>query len=204
MNSLLRKINVCFLTCLFLWLGGLVWFTLQIPAQPLEYNDKADAIVVLTGGGGRTDYGLELLADGKANRLFISGVHEAVTPQSLIKHAPDAIRKRLKSSAAQSIILGHEAENTIGNAEETARWVAAQNMHTILLVTANYHMPRSIEEFKNILTDVNIIPAPVFNEEFSLKTIWMEKAIRSRLLSEYHKYIASKFRHWLILILNHT
>jgi uncharacterized SAM-binding protein YcdF (DUF218 family) len=194
----LRKILACFLLLLCIWLAGLAWFISQIPTENIPADTHADAIVVLTGGGGRLEYGLQLLSEGKANKLFISGVHENITAQSLLRHAPDAIREKLEPTAARTIILGHRAENTIGNAEETARWLKSEGGKTILLVTANYHMPRSVEEFEETTHGITIIPAPVVGDDFVLANWWARAESRNLLLSEYHKYIASKLRHWIV------
>lgn len=194
MSSAIRKIILCFLFCLCLWLGGLAWFVLHIPQTPVAENAKADAIVVLTGGSGRLEYGLKLLADGKAKALFISGVKEGVTADTLLRHAG----VKLGKSAQSAIFLGYEAENTIGNAQETMRWLHQSGYGTILLVTANYHMPRSIVEFQRAAGDLTIIPAPVFPDNFTLSGWWSDTNSRILVLSEYHKFLAGILRHWFV------
>ena len=44
-------------------------------------------------------------------------------------------------------MLGHAADNTLGNALETGAVDAAEGFHSLRLVTASYHMPRSLLEF---------------------------------------------------------
>ena len=41
--------------------------------------------------------------------------------------------------------------NTNGNAIEAKQWIEQNGIKTITLVTANYHMPRSLLEFKKAL-----------------------------------------------------
>ncbi len=84
----MSKIIACFLLCLALWLTGLAWFVWQIPAHIIDDNRETDAIVVLTGGSGRLEYGLELLAEGKGKKLFISGVSEGITTEQLLRQVP--------------------------------------------------------------------------------------------------------------------
>ncbi|MDE3059609.1 MAG: YdcF family protein [Pseudomonadota bacterium] len=197
MNGTINKIFLCFILCLCLWLGGLAWFVAQIPTQPMAAEQQADAIVVLTGGSLRLEYGLTLLADGKGKKLFVSGVGEDISTQALLKTAPPGISQTL-AGRTQDIALGHRAVNTIGNATETARWLKKHDYRSILLVTANYHMPRSLEEFGEVTDGVAIIPAPVFPDNFTLTDWWSHTESRILLLSEYHKFLAAKLRHWLL------
>src|SRR3546814_4570320 len=57
--------------------------------------------------------------------------------------------------------LGFEAADTAGNALETAGWLNAHGYKSIRLVTANYHMPRSLVEFSRRLPGITIVPPPV-------------------------------------------
>lgn len=172
------------------WAGGLAWYgnqmiTLEKQAEPA----RADAIVVLTGGKGRLEYGLQLLAAHKGRLMFVSGVHGKIGILDLLRAMPKDIQASISVLDLASITLGRQAENTIGNAEETVRWINSNKITSIILVTANYHMPRSLSEFKEIMPEVAIIPAPVvYPYDYHL------------LLSEYHKYLASKFRHWLVSV----
>jgi len=197
-NRLLRRILISFLLFFTAWLAGLGWFISQIPMQPAPADLHTDAIVVLTGGSGRVEYGLQLLAEGTSDKLFISGVHDNTSTETLIHRAPDAIQPIL---ATKSITIGHQAENTIGNAEETKNWLAKENLHSIRLITTNYHMPRSLGEFQQIAGNITIVPTPVFTEEFFLSHILTDRETRIRLFSEYHKFLASKLRHWLVSVL---
>ena len=189
---------MCFCLCLSAWLAGLFWFIDQISTYPTTDTTPTDAIVALTGGSNRLEYGLQLLAEGKGKKLFISGVHDTTTVEGMLRHAPAEIRAQFASLPEGAIILGHEAENTIGNAEETARWLAKEHYRSIRLVTANYHMPRSMEEFSHTLPDILIIPEPVQPDDFTLNNWWEHGESRTLILLEYHKLMASKFRHWLV------
>lgn len=198
MSKLLRKIMWCFFLIACLWLGGLVWFVTLIPSTLSESTEKADAIVVLTGGKNRLEYGLKLLAEGKSEKLFISGVHEAITESQLVKLAPPELRRKVTQMDEGAITLGREAWNTIGNAEETKRWLQEQNVKSILLVTSNYHMPRSFYEFRHLVKGVKIIPMPVPAEDYDLTNWWSNEHYRVLVFLEYHKYMASMVRNALI------
>ena len=198
MSRALNRLTLSFLICVVLWLAGLLWFITQIPNQPNSDYRKTDAIVALTGGSNRLEYALELLTKGKGTKLFISGVHDKTTTESMLSHAQSNIRAKINALPAESVVLGHEAENTIGNAEETKRWLAKEGYHSIRLVTANYHMPRSLEEFRHTLPDILIVPEPVFPDYFTLAGWWNHADARTLVLLEYHKFMASKLRHWFV------
>jgi uncharacterized SAM-binding protein YcdF (DUF218 family) len=198
----LNRLICSFLLCVVLWLCGLLWFILQIPAQPGRENTPTDAIVALTGGSNRLEYGLALLIEGKGKKLFISGVHDKTTTESMLSHAHSDVRSKAMQLPADAVVLGHEAENTIGNAEETQRWLNKQGYTSIRLVTANYHMPRSLEEFRNTLVGITIVPEPVFPDDFTLNQWWLHTEARKLILLEYHKLMASKLRHWLVTVTN--
>ena len=175
-----RRVLLCALALSALWLAGFTWFA-QAVARPGADVPQTDAIVVLTGGAGRIDQGLKLLEEGRAPRLFISGVEgeEALS--------------RLAARGGGKVALGREARNTIGNAVETAAWARAEGMRSLLLVTADYHMPRARCEFRYAMPEAEIFAAPVHTQG----------AGRSRLIiSEYHKWIAARLRHELIDLSN--
>ena len=62
------------------------------PRAPL--NPRAEGIVVLTGGTSRIDEALQLLAEGRATRLLISGVNPLVTRDTLALTVGDNWRFR--------------------------------------------------------------------------------------------------------------
>ena len=176
-----RKIFFSFLFIFFVWAVGLLLFYAQIPQSKSEFSENsADAIVVLTGDEGRLEYGLELLATRKAKILFISGAGEKVTTSDIVSQAPQNFHNEINS---KQIILGHKAENTIGNAEEIKSWLTKTSYKKIILITSDYHMPRSLYEIASALPNITIFPAPVLSHRSDL------------ILSEYHKYIASNLRH---------
>jgi len=122
----------------------------------------ADAIVVLTGGVGRINSGLSLLADGLAPRLFISGVHKKVDTQQMAKAkgAGEAKRRWLDCC----VTLGYHARDTIENAAEVADWVQKQDppVAHLYLVTHRLHMPRALYLLRQSLPDqIVITPYPI-------------------------------------------
>lgn len=170
----------------FLWLSGFLIFTGTIcsMSEPKTYTET-DAAIVLTGGTNRVSRGLDLLAENKTKNLFISGVHENVRVQDLLK-----LWDYKRPAPKCCITLGFEAGNTIGNAKETAEWVNENHAKSLYLVTANYHMPRAMMEFRNTLKGVTIIPFPVQPENFNPRQTLFWKTV----FVEYHKLIMTFIR----------
>lgn len=65
--------------------------------------------------------------------------------------------------------------------------------HSLRLVTAWYHMPRSLLEFRRAMPDIEIIPHPVFSEEAISQNSWGWRGTVPVLIGEYGKYLAAMF-----------
>lgn len=152
--------------------------------------EAADAIVALTGGAARIEGALDLLAEKRAKRVFISGVHPGVGTSEIAGQVTAERRPFLECC----VDLGYEARNTIGNADETRDWAARNSIHSLIVVTSAYHMPRSIAEFSRAMPDVKIIPYPVSNGS-RVAGDWWRRADSLRLLAaEYVKYTLARMR----------
>lgn len=184
-----RLVFVLVIVCAGFWAGGLFWFAAQVSDQPTTDTQKTDAIVVLTGGSGRLDTGLELLSKGLAPKLFVSGVARGVDVKTLLR-----IARRESDAFACCVVIGYKADNTAGNATETREWIEAVNARSLRLVTANYHMPRSMIEFRRALPGITIVPHPVFPSGFSRSRWWSDSDSAILLISEYNKYLVARLR----------
>ncbi|KCZ91636.1 YdcF family protein [Hyphomonas johnsonii] len=117
----------------------------------------ADAVVALTGGSGlRIAAGVDLVAKGRGARLLISGVNPDVTLDDLIALAGGA-----PETYACCVDIGYRAETTIGNAEETAVWAYEHGYTRLVIVTSDYHMPRSLLLLQRAMPDIELQPYPV-------------------------------------------
>ena len=156
-----------------LWALGFAWFAI---GQPLPAPDalKTDAIVVVTGGPGRVQRGLDMLAAGRAQRLLVSGTDRQVKPEELaaVNHVSPALVKA-------RVDLGHEAVDTRSNADETAAWLTRHQFHSLRLVTTDWHMARAKFELARVIgPTVTIVPDAVRSEPGLMV-----------LFKEYHKYL---------------
>ncbi|MFT8675161.1 MAG: YdcF family protein [Acetobacter sp.] len=152
-NSLLRRAArmLALLACAVL--AGLVWFAWD-SLRPAGALPPADGIVALTGGTGRVETSLRLLAQNRARLLLISGVDTQTSLRALL---PAAAPQDL----AARVTLGYQARSTIENAAETATWVADNHIGSLIVVTAGYHMRRAMLELSRTLPDVALYPYPV-------------------------------------------
>lgn len=129
---------------LLVWVVGFIWFAVALP-QP-HPGGKSDAVVVLTGGGGRIGRALEALQKGQARRMLVSGVDREVRPGEFQAEyrVPPALM-------ACCIELGFQSVDTRSNARETAHWIAANKFRSVRLVTTDWHMRRAAMELGRLL-----------------------------------------------------
>ena len=128
------------------------WNFAETVRQDVEEPAPAQAIVALTGGSlERLTTGVRLLEEHKGERLLISGVNRIVTDAELL----DALDADA-SLGACCIDVGRSAEDTLGNASETAAWAREHRYTNIILVTDDYHMPRSRAELEAALPEAVI------------------------------------------------
>ena len=180
-------VTVLAILCL-VWAGGLVNFAARIADSPPDTTKGADAIVVLTGGSKRLPVGIGLLEEGAAERLFVTGVHAEVDVAEILD-----LNTQVPTALACCIDLGHDARHTVGNARETAKWMAAGGRTSMILVTANYHMPRSLVLFRRMMPGIDITAHPVVSGAFQADIWWRHPRTLILLAGEYSKYLVSLF-----------
>lgn len=176
-----------FLVLLMIWGVGLLAFASRVEqSTPPRQPAAADAIVVLTGPSvKRIEAATALLEQDKGERMLVSGVNRKVKPEEL----------RLVSKAAERLFqccvdMGFQAVNTIGNAKETAAWAKANRFDSIIVVTADYHMPRSLLEMRSALPEAQLIAYPVATDEVDARDWSATSASSKRMVLEYCKYLA--------------
>jgi uncharacterized SAM-binding protein YcdF (DUF218 family) len=170
------------------FLGGFaafLWMLDRLERSPLS---SADAIVALTGGQGRVEDALDLLARGYGRRLLITGVNERTSRDAIARLSPTQ-----RSLVECCVDLDYRARNTVQNAAEIGRWAKAQGFSSLIVVTSNYHLPRTLAELGQILPDVAKVPHAVMGgrpgEDWETR-VWRGRVI----LSEYVKFLAVSVR----------
>jgi uncharacterized SAM-binding protein YcdF (DUF218 family) len=169
--------------------AGFAAFTRSIAVYEPRRIDKAQGIVVLTGGSQRLADGLSLLSQGYGQRLLISGVNQRTGREEIARTSgpPSGV-------LGCCVDLGKGARNTIGNAIEARRWAKANGFDSLLIVTSNYHMPRTIGEFQHVLGGVRLTGYPVVSDSVDVTRIWRDPSMFRVVASEYMKYVLSRLR----------
>lgn len=150
---------------------------------------KADAIVVLTGGKGRTDEGLRLLRRGAATRLILSGVNSDADIDSIYNTSA------LTDAEREAIVLEKRSQSTFENAIEAAAILDRLGLDSIILITSGYHMKRAERTFRRVLPrTVHIQPYSVATSNFDAEQWWRGRSL-SIVAVEFVKYCYYEFRY---------
>ncbi|MBX9863845.1 MAG: YdcF family protein [Hyphomicrobium sp.] len=168
---------------------GFVLFANAVMREPEARDLRADGIVVLTGGQTRIEEAARLLKDGRGERLLISGVNTKIGRSSLIK-----ISGLDEQTFNCCVDLGYAALNTVGNADETRRWAEAFGYDKLIVVTASYHMPRSLAELARAMPDIELMPHPVAPDDLRHKVWWLDVTTTRLLAQEYVKFLPAAIR----------
>lgn len=162
---------------------GLGVYYIQIPKAQTEYHRDVDAVVILTGGSMRLDSGFEAFKNSNAKKILISGVGKGVQKQDILKNL-----KANYEINYDDIILGELAKSTDDNAVEAKIFMDLNNYNSMLLVTSNYHIPRSTFIFRMMMPNFDISPLAVDNspEDYRIKLI----------INEYNKLLGAIVFHF--------
>lgn len=174
-----------------IWLVGLFAFAERVRSlSPAPEPERADAIVALTGPSAeRVNAAIRLLEQDKGERVLISGVNPEVRREELRALTPGS--NRLFNCCVD---LGFEAETTTGNAAEIAAWTRSKGYDSLIVVTSDYHMPRSLMEIRSAAPGVELTPYAVETPSLDNSRWWRAAVTARRMTLEYMKYLAVMVR----------
>jgi uncharacterized SAM-binding protein YcdF (DUF218 family) len=184
MSSLRRAIIIGVGATLSLLALGFVLFASVVTRMPAQNDPRADGIVVLTGESRRIAEGARLLSEGRAQRMLISGVFRRTGKRALIE-----ISGLPEEKFDCCVDVGYSALDTAGNANETRAWASSRHYGSLIVVTASYHMPRSLAELSLALPSTRLIPHPVMPNGFPPTRWWLSPSVTRTLMSEYLKFL---------------
>ena len=171
-----------------IWASGLLAFAARVDrSTPAPEPQAADGIVALTGAGSNARIGaaMELLEDGKAQRMLVSGVNREASRED-IRTVSRAVRRLYDCC----VDLGFDAANTVGNARETQEWSRAMGFDSLIVVTADYHMPRAMLELRGAMPKTKLTPYPVATSVLKARRWWGTSGGARLMVVEYCKYLA--------------
>lgn len=167
---------------LILYAMGFLFFGVTLAPLAPDDAKPTDAIIVITGGEGRIEHAVDMLARGKGQRLLIAGVDPSVTKNDLVRRLQG--RRRLMQCCVD---LGSESVDTRSNAEEARRWLIRKKYRSARLITSDWHMRRAAYEFGRQLDgEVTIVEDAVQSEPKFMT-----------LFAEYNKYLLRRLAVWL-------
>lgn len=175
------------LVLVLIWTAGLLEFGDRIAhLTPASVPSGADGIVALTGGSDeRLEVATRLLEGGKGRRLLVSGVNRRASREDVW-----AVTGASKPLFDCCVDLGFTAADTVGNARETADWARSLNYRSLIVVTADYHMPRALLELRAALPSTKITPYPVATRDLDAQHWTSTGSGARRVALEYCKYLA--------------
>jgi uncharacterized SAM-binding protein YcdF (DUF218 family) len=195
MLELLRPaIWISFLLVCLVAVGDFISFaarTSELTPPQNESTTEASVIVALTGGSQeRLTTGYRLLTEGKAPHLLVTGVHPDVS---------DSAAANLLGAQADwlacCVTFGRSAQTTQGNALETEQWLNARPKSledstpaTVIIVTDDYHMPRSLMIMRAAMPDAVFIPWPVTSQRVDPGYWWSSARAARNVVTEWAKY----------------
>jgi uncharacterized SAM-binding protein YcdF (DUF218 family) len=179
-----------FLVLAVIWFCGLMAYAARVQqSTPAPQPQPADGIVALTGAESNERIGaaLNLLEGGYGRRVLVSGVSRLATRED-IRNTTQAVRRLYDCC----VDLGFSAADTVGNARETADWAKAMRYSRLIIVTADYHMPRAMLETRAVLRGTGIQTQTYAVPTRALKSPgWWRNPRAARLMvTEYCKYLA--------------
>jgi uncharacterized SAM-binding protein YcdF (DUF218 family) len=167
---MIRRILSAVLLC---WMLGFVWFAILMP-RPADAV-KTQGVVVLTGSGGRIERGLEVLGQGLAPRMLVSGVDSQVKPREFAAEYEIAGK-----TMACCVTLGYESVDTRSNAREAARWIAQNRFGSVRLITSDWHMRRAAFDLAQVAPSGLVVVEDAVTTRPSFSVLFLE----------YHKLLA--------------
>lgn len=154
----MRKLfYLIFLLCL-VWSFLFAGFVKNLRDQPPPL-DEVDGLVVLTGGTGRIDGGFKLLSEGQGKRLLLSGINQELDFEVVMRDIGQD--QDLKDCCVDA---ESTSTDTRSNAREAISWAKKNGYKSLILITSDFHMPRSKIIFEEYSDGILIIPHAVKSE----------------------------------------
>ena len=159
-------------------------------------NNESPNIVILTGGTNRIKEGLKIIDNFKKSKkinykILVSGTGIGFTKSSLKKKLGPNFNPQLIQCC---IDVDGISKNTLTNASETFKWTSKNDIKEFILITSNYHMPRAILEFKNVMPSLKIYTYAITPKKHDIKNWLSSYQTLSLVFTEYCKFLIAGLR----------
>ena len=184
-KNIIYIISIVIILSFFAWILLLYNISKNNDLQKKELlSTKSSLIVVLTGGKGRIEKGIELLKEGNGKFLLISGVFQKEKLKNRYLFEDNINLKEC------CIFFEEKAKNTFQNASEVSNWVKERkvNIDSIQLITSYYNIPRSLIIFKKFFPDQKLITVPVSQFSINKELFFHIKLIFSEYLKIFYTF----------------
>ena len=171
---------------------GLIAFIILVKSnfnqEKILFQDTK-SVVVATGGSNRILKGINLIEDNIERKMLITGVGKGISKIDIAK----AINANQKQSNILNccVDLDLTAINTQGNAMQASLWLKKNDSKNSFLVTANYHMPRLMLEFKRVNPNINLNIIPVKPDLDPINKMYLPNNF-ILISKEYLKFVITK------------
>ncbi len=169
--------------------AGLAFFGLGFYLSPQDKLEKADAIVVVSGGQTttRAEYGIKLYKAGYAPTIVFSGGAIDDGPSNAAAMRQQALEAGLSDD---NILRDDDSQNTYENAVNSKRLLDSIGAKKIILVTSPYHQRRTDQTFRKVLgPNYKVIGSSAVDSRWS-KSAWWETGFGFNIsMSELYKLL---------------
>ncbi len=140
--------------------------------SPQNNPDKADAIVVVSGGQttSRAEKGIDLYKQGYAPKIIFSGAALDDGPSNAFAMRDQALASGVPAS---NIYIDEKSQNTYENAVNSKAILQSLAASKIILVTSPYHQRRANQTFESVLgKDYQLLGVSAFDDRWSKSQWW--------------------------------
>jgi uncharacterized SAM-binding protein YcdF (DUF218 family) len=162
-------------------LGGFFVFASAAAVSTSGSLSRADGIVVFSGDPERVRQGVDLLAEGYAGRLLVTGLDNA--------DEVALARARFPALFACCVDVDAASENTAGDTRTTQRWARELRLGSLIVVTSSFHLPRALLELSHALPEVRLISFGVVGGLTDTQRWWETSESTRLLVREYGKLL---------------
>jgi uncharacterized SAM-binding protein YcdF (DUF218 family) len=173
-------------------IAGFLGFLVRIDRLRDRTPVRSDAIVVFTGEPQRIAVGVRHLADGYARRMLVSGTELSAGTDTAAVMAQ--VTRDHPAWFACCIDLDPGARTTSDNARDVARWARTHGLTSLILVTADDHMPRAKLELECALPGAQVAPHPLVTGIATPGGLWRHPNAFRRVGGEFGKFVLAWLR----------